>query len=108
MEEMKTNEVIETGIVEESTDVLDLYDDDYESEEDSNVIGTVVKVAAGAALAAGGVVVVKQIDKIKAAWTNHKIKSLKKKGYHVFDPSVEVDYEELETSESEPETTEKE
>lgn len=113
MEETKTmeNEVIETGIVEEPTDIVAVennYDDYYESDEGSNVMGNVIKVAVGAALAAGGVVVVKQGGKIKAAITNHKIKSLQKKGYHVFDPNTEVSYEEPDASDSEPETTEEE
>ena len=105
------NEVIETGIVEEPTDIVtvdDNYIDDYyESEEGSNVVGNVIKVAAGAAITAGGIVVVKQREKIKAAITKHKIKSLEKKGYHVFEPNVEVEYEEPDdTSDSEPETIE--
>mgnify|MGYP004650119177 CR=1 FL=1 len=106
--ETMTNEVIETGIVEEPTDIMvDDYDDYYESEEGSNVVGNVIKVAAGAVITAGGIVVVKQREKIKAAITKHKIKSLEKKGYHVFEPNVEVEYEEPEdTSNSEAEITE--
>lgn len=106
--ETMTNEVIETGIVEEPTDIMvEDYDDYYESNEGSNVVGTVVRVVAGAVATAGGIVIVKQRDKIKAAWTNHKIKSLEKKGYHVFEPNVEVEYEEPEdTSDSETETIE--
>lgn len=106
--ETMTNEVIETGIVEEPTDIMvDDYDDYYESEEGSNVVGNVIKVAAGAVITAGGIVVVKQREKIKAAITKHKIKSLEKKGYHVFEPNVEVEYEEPEdTSNSETEITE--
>ena len=102
--ETMTNEVIETGIVEEPTDIMvGDYDDCYESDEDSNIVGTVVKVAAGAVATAGGIFIVKQRDKIKAAWTNHKIKSLQKKGYHVFEPNVEVEYEDVDSSDSEKE-----
>ena len=102
--ETMTNEVIETGIVEEPTDIMvEDYDDYYESDEGSNIVGTVVKVAAGAVATAGGIVIVKQRDKIKAAWTNHKIKSLQKKGYHVFEPNVEVEYEDVDSSDSEKE-----
>lgn len=109
--ETMTNEVIETGIVEEPTDIMvddyDEYDEYDESEEGSNVVGNVIKVAAGAVITAGGIVVVKQREKIKAAITKHKIKSLEKKGYHVFEPNVEVEYEEPEdTSNSETEITE--
>ena len=106
--ETMTNEVIETGIVEEPTDIMvEDYDDYYESEEGSNVVGNVIKVAAGAVITAGGIVVVKQRERIKAAITKHRIKSLEKKGYHVFEPNVEVEYEEPEdTSNSETEITE--
>lgn len=96
MEELKnTNEVIVDGFVEEPNEVMVMDDSDiYEDlDEESNVLSTIVKVAAGAALATGVAIAAKKREKIKAKLTELKIKSLQKKGYHVFEPDVEVEYD---------------
>lgn len=107
--ETMTNEVIETGIVDEPIDIMvEDYDDDYyESDEGSNIMGKAIKVFGGVVATVGGIVVVKKWNTIKTAATNgitnRKIKSLQKKGYHVFEPNVEVEYEDVDSSDSDKE-----
>lgn len=78
---METNEIME---VEELTTVEDV--EIYEESEGS-VVGTVLKVVAGAAIAAGGILLYKGRNKI----TDWNIKRLEKKGYVITKPESEVE-----------------
>lgn len=87
------NEVVETEEVT-NTEEMEM----YEASTDSSV-GTVVKILAGAAIAAGGILLYKSRSKLD----NWQIKRLEKKGYVVSLPECEVEVESEDVADEESE-----